>query len=81
MVVVKITSHDFGTLETLHPVKHDPTEVGFNKYQNPLHYNILKQIDITKWRKRRKHDGQTYLCAIHLCAALYWKPQLPISMN
>ena len=44
--MVKIISHDFGPLETLHPVKHDPTEVGFDKYQNPPHYNILKQNDI-----------------------------------
>ena len=44
--MVKMISHDFGPLETLHPAKHDPTEVGFNKYQNPPHYNILKQIDI-----------------------------------
>ena len=44
--MVKIISHDFGPLETLHPAKHDPTAVGFNKYQNPSHNNILKQIDI-----------------------------------
>ena len=44
--MVKILSRDFGPLETLHPAKHDPTEVGFNKYQNPPQYNILKQIDI-----------------------------------
>ena len=44
--MVKIISHDFGQLETLYPAKHDLTEVGFNKYQNPPHYNILKQIDI-----------------------------------
>ena len=44
--MVKIISHDFCPLETFHPAKHDPTEVGFNKYPNPHHYNMLKQIDI-----------------------------------
>ena len=38
--MVKIISHDFGPLKTLHWAKHDPTEVSFNKYQNPPHYNI-----------------------------------------